>query len=135
MKVVASNQEYRWRKEELLKGSMLVGKTIVNIEGLTKESDEVVFTLDTGEKLNMYHEQDCCEYVRVVDICGDVDNLLGSPLTMYEEASRTADEDECSECGTWTFYKLATIKGYVDLRWLGESNGYYSESVTVELLK
>jgi len=32
----------------------------------------------------------------------------------------------------WTFYKLETDKGGLWMRWLGESNGFYSMRVTVE---
>lgn len=107
----------------------LKGKTLVEI---TNDDENIHFVTSTGESFDMYHNQDCCEGVRIESIVGDLKNLLGNELLMVEESSNEENPDykgEYAESYTWTFYKLATIKGYVDIRWIGESNGYYSESV------
>ena len=105
----------------------LIGKTIISIRGMEKGSAAIYFTCSDGSE--MYHEQDCCEYVRVEDVCGDVNRLLNTPILKAEERISRGENNEWGDSSTWTFYALATSKGYVDLRWLGESNGYYSESV------
>ena len=71
-----------------------------------------------------------------IEVVGDVQDLIGVPLLVAEESSsgenpEGAEVSEYQESFTWTFYKLATIKGYVDIRWYGESNGYYSEGVSL----
>lgn len=120
-------------KQEL---SSIVGKTITHITGYTGD-DEVIFIFTDGSTMKMYHRQDCCEQVFLEDVVGDLPDLIGSPITLAEEStSPDAPEDYKSgyihESETWTFYKFATIKGYVDMRWLGSSNSHYSESVDLE---
>jgi hypothetical protein len=110
--------------------STLIGLTLASITGETG-SDEIVFTTTDGRTFRQVHHQDCCESVSVNDITGDLADLIGSPILVAEESSSSAD-DSVGEYGTWTFYKLATVTGWVDIRWLGESNGYYSESVDFE---
>ena len=106
----------------------LKGKILINIE--CKGDNEIQFTDSENNIYHMYHEQDCCEEVYIKDICGNLSHLLDSPITMAEciVNEGNIDEDEWG-IGTWTFYKLATVKGYVTISWYGESNGYYSETV------
>lgn len=119
---------------EELKFENLLGMTLSKIEN--KDDDEIIFTTAEGRRFKLYHSQDCCECVSVEDVIGDLDDLIGSPLLQAEEV--TSEENpagitkEYQDSFTWTFYKLATIKGSVTIRWYGESNGYYSESVDFE---
>jgi hypothetical protein len=109
--------------------SELLGKTLRSVERVTEDGDDsLVFVTTDDVQYIMWHEQDCCESVYIEDIVGNLDDLVGSPLTLANEASNRED-DEDGSC-TWTFYKFATVKGYVDIRWCGTSNGYYSESVS-----
>lgn len=108
---------------------VLRGKTLTSV---VYSKDELIFTTTEGGVYKLYHEQDCCESVNIESVVGKLDDLVGEPLLLVEEISgeTSADFDvEQYESYTWTFYKFATRKGYVDVRWLGESNGYYSESV------
>jgi hypothetical protein len=109
--------------------SVLLGKTLIKIKN---EDNEITFVTGEGEKFLMYHQQDCCENVSIEDIIGDLADLLNSPVTMAEEVVSYEEEegqDTYNDSFTWTFYKLATINGYVTIRWFGESSGYYSEGV------
>lgn len=108
--------------------SELIGITMADVQNTGDE--EIVFTAQDGRKWRMYHYQNCCESVRVEDICGDLSDLTGASIMEAEEVSSyKGPKPEYAESYTWTFYKFRTIKGSVTIRWLGESNGHYSESV------
>lgn len=125
------NDDFDW--------NWLVGLSIKAITGLKKHSEDVTFRFYDGTVVTMHHDQDCCEHVSVEDVTGDLNDLLGTPLLVFDERvsrdEEQADDGGYDDSNTWTFYTLRTIKGTVDIRWLGSSNGYYSEQVDVRLDK
>ena len=119
---------------EYLNISALVGKTLTGIE--RRGDDELIFTTSEGERFSMQHLQGCCECVTIEDINGDLDDLIGSPIVTAEESTNSESDPDgytggrhAADSFTWTFYRIATAKGWVIIRWLGESNGYYGEEV------
>ena len=120
----------------ILKGSVrkfdeLLGRTLYKVES---DGEVLTLYLSNTNYVRFQHHQDCCEHVYIEDICGDLDDLVGSPLVEAEEVSDYEGENTGDESFTWTFYKFATRKGFVTVRWYGSSNGYYSESVSVEVV-
>jgi hypothetical protein len=112
--------------------SAMIGKTITDVRHLEQGSDSVVFGCLDGSEYTMYHDQDCCESVSISDVEGDVSDLVGSIVVVAESVDSSdfpSPAGEYVESYTWTFYRIATAKGFIVIRWLGESNGYYSESV------
>lgn len=111
--------------------SDLVGKTIVLIRGCEKGSTAIRIECNDGIVFELSHDQEGCEEVMVEDVWGDVSDIIESEILFAEETSyeyRVREEAYFGE-QTWTFCKLGTINGWLDIRWWGVSNGYYSTDV------
>ena len=122
----------------MVKLECLKGKTLTKVEGEIG-GDEMKFETLEGENYTLYHEPDYSEKVSILDIVGDLADLIDTPLLMAEKITNKQNTDPPgvvipdrrydTASFTWTFYKLSTIKGSVTIRWHGESNGYYCEEV------
>ena len=118
----------------------MIGCTFDSYETHPSGSDITLLLLKGPQTFRFVHHWDCCEDVRLEDVAGELDDLIGSPI-LGAEVESNHDNPIKDEFGyypgshTWTFYKLRTAKGYVTLRFIGISNGYYSESVDIEMME
>lgn len=107
------------------------GLTLARID---KTDDRVELHTTDGRSFLMYHSQDCCESVSVESVIGNIEDVLGSPITHAERVISSENPPgftkEYQDSFTWTTFTVITAKGSLVIRWYGESNGYYSESVS-----
>ena len=125
---------YYYNNNEDLAMSRSLGAKILSFED-TSESSDTLFCIVTDKgTLAFCHHQDCCESVGLEEIIGDKESLIGEEILLAEEVSsgdENNNENNHYESFTWTFYKIQTMHGDITLRFLGSSNGYYSEGVNV----
>lgn len=134
---------YDHSKYDLVDFSDLIGKTfkdVVVYKGAIETNDEIHFLTDQDELYIFGHYQECCEDVVIEDIAGNTKDLIGNPIIKSEErknerVNEDYDLNKDYDSNTWTFYTLATVRGWVDIRWHGASNGYYSERAYLYKIK
>lgn len=110
----------------------MIGRTFTTVTGEVG-SDLMLFSAADGSWFRFYHSPDCCESVAIEDVVGDLADLVGSPIIEATEVASDGPVLEDQESYTWTFYRFSTVKGTVTVRWLGTSNGYYSERVSFDM--
>lgn len=99
--------------------------------------DELHFkSIDGSLSWRFFHAQDCCENVDIDGVEGDLSVLNNSPIIRAYEVSNVdlPPRHDSDNSYTWTFYKFATEKGEVTVRFFGSSNGYYSEEMSFGVL-
>ena len=106
----------------------LVGEVLTYID-VDNESNEILLTTESGRRYKIWHEQDCCESVEIAGCDGAFASLIGRKIvevTHDEDSTETEDGSQ-----TKTAITFRTDESTVISRWIGYSNGYYSESVTI----
>lgn len=71
-------------------------------------------------------------------IIGDIANIIGQEIILAEEDRECPDfakNRKYEESHSWTNFYLKTEKGRLEIYFLVESNGYYSESISMEVIK
>ena len=116
----------------------LAGKKIVAIDIVDdpKKDHEIRIEIEGGRVFRFYHNQDCCESVRIAapkDGDGSLLSLIGKEIReVTQEEDRDDGTDTDYDSWTKTTITFRTDSETVISRWIGESNGYYSEDVDLE---
>ena len=111
--------------------SDLVGEVLDAVD-IDREENQILLTTRSGRKFLVYHEQDCCEKVAISGQDGNFDKLIGKPIVEARDfAVDTGESESDYDSQTTTTLVFRVDDQTVISRWIGDSNGYYSESVDI----
>lgn len=108
----------------------LVGEVLTHVD-IDEEHNQIQLTTESGRIVTLHHVQDCCEYVCIEDTNGDWLALVGKPLVESSEHVVSDFDGESHESSTETTFTFKVDGATVINRWIGSSNGYYSEHVDI----
>lgn len=111
----------------------LAGETLTHIDVDEKEN-VILLTTESGRQVRIEHDQDCCESVYIEDTEGDWRELIGKPIIAATEEIIPGGDPPPQYPDSWTRTNLTfKVDGATVInRWIGESNGYYSETVDIK---
>ena len=102
----------------------LVGETIVSCETDDNRS-VVVLNAESGKSFCMFNGE-VGTTLELVDAEDDLNSLIGKKILFCEQTTSSDEDDR-----TWSFVKIRGFDVDVTLRFVGDSNGYYSEAVEI----
>ena len=108
----------------------LKGERIVSIVGAEVGSEEVAIKTKSGRTFRMYHEQDCCESVAVSRVYIGYGFNDESGMEVMDATEKIESDIPASESATRTTFVINPGGSTAVIEWIGESKGYYSESVS-----
>jgi hypothetical protein len=112
-----------------VKFDVLVGEVLDAVD-IDREKDQIFLTTRSGRQFLIYHEQKCCETVEISGQDGSFDKLIGKPIVEARDNAVDTSE-EAADSQTTTTLVFRVDDHTVISRWVGDSNGYYSESVDI----
>ena len=116
-------------KRSRVKFDVLVGEVLDAVD-IDREKDQILLTTRSGRQFLIYHEQKCCETVEISGQDGSFDKLIGKPIVEARDNAVDTSE-EAADSQTTTTLVFRVDDQTVISRWIGDSNGYYSESVDI----
>lgn len=109
-----------------------IGRKIVSVY---VNSEMINLNFADGGYIQLYHEQDCCESVWLEnhkEVGEELKRMVGQTIRVFKERT-THSVGGYSDSVTCTFYTIRTDMESCDFMFRGESNGYYSERVDIDI--